>query len=105
MKNNLFKKIITSILIFSYLFIIMGTVGDLVLCIEQDGHISIKLASSACCKSSDSLPLHNDRGPQISQTLANKALDDSHCTSCIDIPIAKYFKNEFVKISCRYDLG
>jgi hypothetical protein len=90
MKKQILKKIMALTLIFSYLFIILGDGGNLVLCIGQEGHISIELASDTCCKFSDN---HSSYDSQVSKILKSKVSNTDEC-SCIDIPITIHLKNK-----------
>lgn len=81
-KNIIIKTILTVVL--TYVFIAGNTSGELVLCINTDGHITLEPVNHDHCEEHTHIeqnvlfPLEHEH---------DRHVDHSHCKPCIDIPI------------------
>ena len=64
---------------------VLGCAQGLVLCVAPDGHMKIELAHDSCCP--DVHSEENKRKVSVATAFRGQSHDDSHCASCVDIPI------------------
>ena len=64
---------------------VLGCAQGLVLCVAPDGHVKIELAHDSCCP--DVHSEENEHEVSVATAFRSQSHDDSHCASCVDIPI------------------
>ena len=79
----LYKTIVPFVAL-AYLLAATGPVGGAVLCIGTDGHVAIEYATGGGCTSS---VCEKTERPSTDPAIRPTVPPNSHCSSCIDIPL------------------
>jgi len=77
-------KAIVTLAALTYLFSTVGVAANKVLCFGVDGHVAIEYAENMDCTS---FQLEKTQSSRIDLAVQSNALSNSHCGSCVDIPL------------------